>query len=108
MAGNTTATTGSVYTFAAAGDGLGYSYDTFHFMYRKMSGDGTIIARVASLQNAASGAKAGVMIREKIASSSAHASVLLTGAGTAAFARRLQTEGDTSWTTVNSISAPTG
>ena len=108
LAGSTTATTGGTYTINAAGDGIWYGYDGFHFLYKKMSGDGQIIARVASLQNAGSNAKAGVMIREKLFSSAKHAAMLLTGDGNAVFRRRLSVEGDSNATStsVSSVSPP--
>lgn len=84
---------------------------SFRFTYRKMSGDGTIIARVASLSNAASGAKAGVMMREKALGGGVRfASMLLSGDGTAVFRRRTTDDCsvncDATNTTANSISAP--
>ena len=110
LQGSTTATTGGTYTVNAAGEGIAYSEDSFRFMYRKMSGDGQIVARVASLQNATTGAKAGVMIRERLAKTSRHASMLLSGDGSAVFRRRLSddcnTNCDTTSTTVSSVSAP--
>jgi len=54
-------------TFTVAGAGQGTlfaSSDGFHFVYQSLSGDGTIIARVASLQG--SSAQAGIMMRETL------------------------------------------
>jgi regulation of enolase protein 1 (concanavalin A-like superfamily) len=55
-------------TFTVAGAGQGTFYansDGFHFVYQPLSGDGTIIARVLSLQGSNS-AQAGIMIRETL------------------------------------------
>ena len=54
------------------------SADEFHFAYQTLDGDGEITARVASLQNSHSWAKAGVMMRESLTGNSAHAMMLLT------------------------------
>ena len=110
LAGSASATTGGTYTLNAAGDGIWYSEDGFYYLYRKMSGDGTVVARVASIQNASSTAKAGVMIREKLVATSRHASMLLSADGNAILRRRLSddcnTNCDTTSTTVSSVSAP--
>ncbi|HEV3471237.1 MAG TPA: hypothetical protein VG148_18070 [Pyrinomonadaceae bacterium] len=110
LPGSTTATTAGVYTFNAAGGGIWYENDAFRFMYRKMTGNGQIVARVASLQNALPGAKAGVMIRERLANTSRHASMFLAGDGTADFRRRLNEDCnvncDTTSTTAAGVSAP--
>src|SRR3989475_4680914 len=52
-------------TFTVAGSGQGTfftSSDGFHFVYQSLSGDGTMVARVVSLQGSA--AQAGIMVRE--------------------------------------------
>lgn len=53
-----------VYTIQGAGTGVGGTADGVHFVYQPLSGDGTIIARVMSVQN--SSTQAGVMIRETL------------------------------------------
>src|SRR6266481_4609273 len=55
-------------TFTVAGSGQGTLFtasDGFHFVYQPLSGDGTMVARVASLQGS-SAAQAGIMIRETL------------------------------------------
>lgn len=49
-----------------------HSSDSCHFVYRQVSGDCAIIARVNSVQNTAATAKAGVMIRDSLSSSAAN------------------------------------
>jgi regulation of enolase protein 1 (concanavalin A-like superfamily) len=50
---------------AGAGQGTFFTTsDGFHFVYQSLSGDGTMVARVASLQG--SSAQAGIMIRETL------------------------------------------
>jgi regulation of enolase protein 1 (concanavalin A-like superfamily) len=55
-------------TFTASGSGADIwgTSDAFHFVYQQLSGDGSIQARVASLQQADVWSKAGVMIRETL------------------------------------------
>jgi len=62
--------------------------DEFHFVYRALSGDGEIIARVTGLSNTNNWAKAGVMIRENLNDDSRHAMMALTVGNGAAFQRR--------------------
>src|SRR5258708_16377810 len=54
-------------TFTVAGAGQGTlfaSSDGFHFAYQSLTGDGTMVARVVSLQGSA--AQAGIMMRETL------------------------------------------
>jgi len=54
-------------TFTVAGAGQGTlfaSSDGFHYVYQSLSGDGTMVARVVSLQGSA--AQAGIMMRETL------------------------------------------
>jgi len=60
-------------TFTVAGAGLGTfgSSDGLHFVYQPLSGDGTIVARVVSLQGS-SAAQVGLMIRETLDPAAKH------------------------------------
>jgi regulation of enolase protein 1 (concanavalin A-like superfamily) len=62
--------------------------DAFHFAYRPLSGDGTIVARVASINGADSWTKAGVMIRTATDGGSAHAFMLVSRGKGLALQRR--------------------
>jgi len=64
-------------------------FDEFRFVYKRLNGDGTIIARVDSVVNTNAWAKAGVMIRENLDWASRHASVFVTPGQGVAFQRRL-------------------
>src|SRR5262249_37730951 len=56
----------NIFTVAGAGQGtFSTTADSFHFVYQPLSGDGTIVARVLSLQGSNT-AQAGVMIRETL------------------------------------------
>jgi hypothetical protein len=66
------------YTIAAAGSDIAGSADEFHFAYRTLTGAGSIVARVDSVQNTHAWAKAGVMIRETLDADSKNAFVCVT------------------------------
>jgi regulation of enolase protein 1 (concanavalin A-like superfamily) len=64
-------------TMNAGGADIYGAADGFHFMSRTITGDATIVARVASLNNTHSWAKAGVMIRATLDPNSANAAMVL-------------------------------
>ncbi|MGB2866480.1 MAG: LamG domain-containing protein, partial [Sedimentisphaerales bacterium] len=70
------------YTMTASGADIwnvnGVEADEFHFAYKMLTGAGSIIARVDSVQNTNDWAKAGVMIRETLDADSAHAFACVT------------------------------
>ena len=60
------------FTVAGAGQGtFSTASDAFHFVYQPLSGDGTMVARVVSLQGSSS-AQAGIMIRETLNAGANH------------------------------------
>jgi ELWxxDGT repeat protein len=65
-------------TVLGSGSGIGGIADSFHFVYQAMTGDATIVARVASVQNVDPAALAGVMMRESLAADSRIAFIGLT------------------------------
>jgi PLD-like domain len=65
------------FTVAGAGADVWGTADAFHYAYRTLNGDGTIVARVASVQNVNAWTKAGVMMRDSLSSSSAHGFMLV-------------------------------
>ncbi|HEY6213243.1 MAG TPA: phospholipase D-like domain-containing protein [Vicinamibacterales bacterium] len=94
-----------MFTVTASGNDIWNTADAFHFVYQPLNGDGSIEARVDSLQNTYAWAKAGVMIRESLNASSAHAIMLMSAAKGAAFQWRATT-GGTSKSVSGSLSAP--
>ena len=90
LVGSTTYSSGT-YTVTAAGDSSWRAVDQFHFVFRPLSGDGEVIARVASLIDTNDWAKAGVMIRESLTGESRYATVVVSGARGYAFQRRFET-----------------
>ena len=96
-AGNALVSNG-IYTVSGAGNISGTA-DNFRYVYQTLSGDGEIKARVAALQNAGTGAKAGIMIRESLTAGSRHATLSLLANGQVEFRRRSGT-GSSSKTTL--------
>jgi fibronectin type 3 domain-containing protein len=95
-----------VYTIEGSGADIGGSADEFRYAYQNASGDCDIIARVAAIENTASLAKAGIVIRESSATGSRYAGVFLTPGGQALFQRRSTTNGSTTTNTATSITTP--
>jgi hypothetical protein len=94
------------FTVKAAGADIWGSSDQFHYVYRPLSGDGTIIARVASIQNTDPWAKTGVMIRESLASNSTFVEMIVSPGKGLAFQRRLATGGMATHTGGAMVAAP--
>jgi hypothetical protein len=98
------------YTMTASGADIwnvnGVEADEFHFAYKMLSGAGSIIARVDSVQNTNDWAKAGVMIRGSLNPNSAHATMVVTPASGISFQRRPGTGAISVDTTTADITAP--
>jgi len=75
---NTYTMTGSGADIWDIGPGAGEYHDEFHFAYKMLSGTGSIVARVDSVENTNGWAKAGVMIRETLDADSKHAFACIT------------------------------
>jgi hypothetical protein len=76
------------FTMTAAGADIWGTADQFHFAYKTLTGPGTIVARVDSVQNTHNWAKAGVMIRESLDADSKHAfAIISAGSGVASQGR---------------------
>jgi hypothetical protein len=54
-------------------------FDTFYFVHRTLTGDGSLTARVTTIDDAEPWAKAGVILKQGTESGSRYAAVLLTG-----------------------------
>jgi regulation of enolase protein 1 (concanavalin A-like superfamily) len=94
------------YAVKGAGADIWGTADAFHFAYRTMSGDGVVIARVATVQNTNAWTKAGVMIRETLDASSAQASMLVSPGKGIAFQRRTLPGGTSTSTAGALVAAP--
>jgi Right handed beta helix region len=73
----------------ASGRDIWNNRDEFHFASKSLSGDGTVVARVANLTGRDQWSKAGVMIRANRNPDSPHVYMAITGSRGAAFQRRL-------------------
>ncbi|MDH7600160.1 MAG: discoidin domain-containing protein [Sedimentisphaerales bacterium] len=80
--------------------------DQFRFVYKRLSGNGSLTARVMSVTDSHEWAKAGVMIREGLDSSSRHAMVVVTPRQGVSFQRRLESGGTSYNTDLKGVNAP--
>ena len=95
-------------TFTVQGSGADVwgSADEFHFAYQALTGDGTITARVASVQNVHAWTKAGVMIRASTSAGAAHGMMMVTPGKGLAFQRRTASGGATTHSGGAAATAP--
>jgi regulation of enolase protein 1 (concanavalin A-like superfamily) len=80
-----------VYSVSGSGSDIWGSADSFRYLYHTMTGDGQIVARVATLQNTNAYAKGGLMIRETLTAGSSYAMAAFTPTSGTTFQRRLTT-----------------
>jgi len=101
-------TEGSVgtYTITASGTDIAGQYDEFHYAYKMLTGPGSIIARVMSVDSGDPWAKAGVMIRETLEPGSKHAFACITQGSGVASEGRITTGGESFSTNQAGITAP--
>lgn len=96
---------GGVYTLNGAGIDIGGYNDACHYMYSSLSGNGTIVARIASLSGDEY-TKVGVMVRESFASGSKNAFAgAVAGHGMAAQGRPIAND-STDFFSGSSVSLP--
>jgi polygalacturonase len=82
---------GGTYTVKGSGADIWGNADGFQFVYKMLTGDGSISARVLSQTNTNAWAKAGVMIRETLAPGSGNAFTAITPANGSTLQARLAT-----------------
>jgi len=104
-AGTYTMTGSGTDIWDVSGIGTGY-HDEFHFAYKMLTGAGSIVARVQSVENTNAWAKAGVMIRQTLNADSTHAMMVVTPASGVSFQRRNATGDTSAATTTGGITAP--
>jgi serine/threonine protein kinase len=80
------------YTIEGYGVDIWETLDDFHYAYKRLNGDGTITARIESIENVNEWSKAGVMIRSTLEPDSPNAMLLVTPSGRLSFQYR-STEG---------------
>lgn len=96
---------GSVHTVSGAGV-FGGTTDGFRYVYQTLSADGSIVARVKTLQNTGTSATVGVMIRDTLANNARMGALTVTGSGGWRWQRRTTTGGSVSTTNSSSGTAP--
>jgi hypothetical protein len=98
------------YTMTAGGGDIWGTADRFHFVWKNLSGQGSIVTRLDSLEgeNPHVWAKAGVMIRETLDANAVHAMVIVTPINRLQFAWRNAIGGtsDSTYTDPNAIALP--
>jgi len=94
---------GGTFTVAGGGTAVGGTADSFRFAWQKLTGDGSIVARVTGNQNTNGWAKAGVEIRESLAANSKHVAVVTTATQGVQLISRATTAGSSA--TVNGTAA---
>jgi hypothetical protein len=98
------------YTMTGSGADIwavnGVEADEFHYAFKVLTGAGSIVARVQSIENTNVWAKAGVMIRETLDPDSAHAMMVVTPGSGVSFQRRPGTGATSIDDTTGGITAP--
>jgi regulation of enolase protein 1 (concanavalin A-like superfamily) len=96
---------GGTFTVNASGQWIWNTADGFNFAYQPLSGDGTIVARLVSMQGGSSSESTGVMIRESLDPSSTHMYAAFSQAAIWAAFRAL-TGGNTTGQSISNIKLP--
>jgi len=97
---------GGTFTVKGSGADIWNTLDEFQFVYQPLNGDGSIVARVASVTNTNPWAKAGVMIREGLSDAARHAMMVMTPGSGTAFQRRTAVGGASTNTLGPTVVAP--
>jgi hypothetical protein len=87
-----------IYTMTGSGTGVGEQDDQFHYAFKNLTGPGTIVAKIESIDNTHELAKAGVMIRKWLSSGSQYAFVCVTPSNDVIFQGRGDPGPETSFT----------
>jgi hypothetical protein len=94
------------YTMTGSGADISKRADEFHFAYKTLTGTGSIVARVESVDNTNAWAKAGVMIRESLDPAAKYAFMCVTPGSGASFQYRRHRDNNDDSTTEAGITAP--
>jgi phosphatidylserine/phosphatidylglycerophosphate/cardiolipin synthase-like enzyme len=78
----------STFIVKGAGADIWGTADALHYAYQTLTGDGSVVARVASVSNTNAWVKAGVMIRNSLAANAAQGMMLVSYSRGLAFQRR--------------------
>jgi hypothetical protein len=80
--------------------------DAFHFLSQPLTGNGTIVAKVLSVQNVDSWVKSGLMFRNSLAADDANVSIFITPGGGENTQWRTAANDNTSQTNITGPAAP--
>lgn len=94
---------GGTFTLEGSGATVGGTADAFRFAWQKLTGDGSIVARVTQNQNTDPWARAGIEIRETLATNAQHVAMVTTRSQGPQLISRATTGGSTA--TVNGTAA---
>jgi hypothetical protein len=95
-----------VYTVSGGGSDIWNASDQFHYLSKDLTGNASIIARVTSVQNTNTWAKAGVMFRNSTAADAMFADVVITPSSGVSFQWRSSTGGNCGSAQVTGVTAP--
>ena len=98
--------TNGVFTMTGSGADIWNAADAFHFVYVPVTGNCIIVARVTSVQNIDPWSKAGVMIRESLATNAANAFIAVTPGNGVTWQTRSTTGGGTVNAATGGLNAP--
>ena len=96
---------GTAFTVKGAGS-FGTTSDGFRYVYQSLNGDGTVIARVSTLQDTGTSSRVGIMMRDTLNANAKMAALTVSGSGTWRWQRRSTTGGISSTTNSSSGTAP--
>jgi regulation of enolase protein 1 (concanavalin A-like superfamily) len=96
----------NAFSVASTGSDIWNNADQFRFVYKTLSGNGSITARVDSLTRSDGWSKAGVMIRESLDAGSKHATLVVTPDNGVSLQHRDTTGGVSASTDVAGFQAP--
>jgi endonuclease/exonuclease/phosphatase family metal-dependent hydrolase/regulation of enolase protein 1 (concanavalin A-like superfamily) len=96
----------SVVRVDASGADIWNTADEFRFVYTTLTGNGSVVTRVTSLEQVDAWTKAGVMMRASLAPGAQHAFMLVSAGKGLAFQRRTATDGASIHTAAGSGDAP--
>jgi len=94
------------FTITGAGSNIWGSADGFQYVHQSVSGDVEIVARIASIQNTSTFAKAGVMLRDSLSASSAHVVLDVRPTGDVEFMTRSSSGAETTFIAAGSTGIP--
>jgi regulation of enolase protein 1 (concanavalin A-like superfamily) len=105
LAGSASYSNGT-FTVNGAGSSISGTADQFNYVYQAVGTSYTITARVVSMTNTNTGAQAGVMVRETLASGSTMANINVTPANGVTWVDRTATNGSASGSRTAGLVAP--